>query len=181
MADRKASKPELEAMRQTIYQLQGEERLKKWMDFTLLECAEDDHHEWTKGITPTLRLHSWSTADPQHPKVVFSFTVREDNCNRAGNLHGGCTSTLFDFATSMPLVFVNKPGFWLQLGVSRTLNVSYLKPIPCGSKILIECELLSIGKTMCMIRGVMRRESDGLILTSCEHGKYNSDLQVSKL
>lgn len=134
-----------------------------------------------KDCMPTLRLHSWSTDDPKHPRVVFSFTVRPENCNASGNLHGGCTATLFDFATSMPLTFVNKPGFWLQLGVSRTLNVSYLRPIPCGSKILIDCELLSIGKTLCMTRGLMKRESDGVVLTSCEHGKYNSDLQVSKL
>lgn len=79
------------------------------------------------------------------------------------------------------MTLINKPGFWFYLGVSRTLNVSYLKPIPCGEKILIECELLSIGKTLCMLRGIMKRESDGVVLTSCEHGKFNSDPQPSKL
>lgn len=128
-----------------------------------------------------MKIHSWSTEDPKNPKVVFSYTVQKENCNRSGNLHGGCTASIFDFATSMPLALVNKPGFWFQLGVSRTLNVSYLKPIPCGSKILIECEIVGLGKTLGHTRGIMRRESDGVVLTTCEHGKFNSDLHMSKL
>lgn len=79
------------------------------------------------------------------------------------------------------MTLVNKPGFWFNLGVSVTLNCSYLRPIPSGTTILIECELLNIGKTLSTLRGVMKRESDGAVLTSCEHGKYNSDLPKSKL
>lgn len=37
-------KAERDAMRERIYRLQGGERLKAWMDFTLLECADEDHH-----------------------------------------------------------------------------------------------------------------------------------------
>lgn len=129
---------------------------------------------------PYLQLHSWSTADPKHPRVVFSYTVPSINSNRMGNMHGGCTATLFDWATTMPLTLINKPGFWFWLGVSRTLNVTYLKPIPVGESILIECEIMSIGKTLCTIRGVMRRQSDGVALATCEHGKYNTDLDMQK-
>lgn len=124
---------------------------------------------------PYLQLHSWSTDDPKHPKVTFSYTVQPDNSNRIGNMHGGCTATLFDYATSMPLCLVSKPGFWFHLGVSRTLNVSYLRPIPIGEKILIECEVMAMGKTLSTIRGIMRRENDGAVLATCEHGKYNTD------
>lgn len=106
---------------------------------------------------------------------MTQYTIQANNCNRLGNAHGGHIASLFDFVTSLPLALINKPGFWFYLGVSRTLNVTYLKPIPLGEKILVEAEILSVGRTLCSIRGSMRRESDGTLLTVCEHGKYNSD------
>lgn len=124
---------------------------------------------------PYLQLHSWSTDDPKHPRVVFSYEVPRNNTNRMGNMHGGCAATLFDFATTMPLCLINRPGFWFYLGVSRTLSVTYLRPIPVGDKIFIECEIMSVGKTLCTVRGIMRRQSDGVALATCEHGKFNTD------
>lgn len=128
---------------------------------------------------PYLKLHSWSHDEPKHPKIVFSYTVQENNANQRGSMHGGCTASLFDFATSLPLCLISKPGFWSYLGVSRTLNVTYLRPIPVGEKILIACELMGAGQTMCTVRGVMTRQSDGAVLATCEHGKYNVDPPVA--
>lgn len=91
------------------------------------------------------------------------------------NLHGGCAATLFDWATTLPLALVNKPGFWQYLGVSRTLNVTYLRPVPSGCEVLIECEVVQLGKRMCTIKGVMKRKQDGAIMAVCEHGKFNID------
>ncbi|KAI3402172.1 hypothetical protein diail_101, partial [Diaporthe ilicicola] len=110
---------------------------------------------------------------------LAQYTIQRNNCNRSGNAHGGHIASLFDLTTSLPLALINKPGFWFYLGVSRTLNVSYLKPTPCGEVILVEAELASIGKTMCCIRGTIRRESDRVVLATCEHHKYNTDPEVS--
>lgn len=77
------------------------------------------------------------------------------------------------------VTLINKPGFWYYLGVSRTLNVTYLRPIPCGSKILIECEIVNIGKKLCMLKGIMRRQEDNAVLATCEHGKFNIDPEES--
>lgn len=127
-------------------------------------------------------VHFLHLSPPKPRKWLISmaqYTVQRNNCNRLGNAHGGQIASLFDFVTSMPLALINKPGFWFYLGVSRTLNVTYLKPIPNGEEILVEAELVSIGRTLCSIRGTMRRESDGTLLATCEHGKYNTDLEPS--
>lgn len=107
------------------------------------------------------------------------YTIQQSDCNRLGNAHGGQVASLFDFVTSMPMTLINKPGFWFWLGVSRTLNVTYLKPIPMGEEILVEAEILSIGKRLTTVRGTMRRASDGTLLTVCEHGKVNTDPEAN--
>lgn len=130
------------------------------------------------SIVNHLSVHSHSDAMP-HPNLHFRFTVQPIHCNGLGNLHGGCTATLFDYCTSIPLLLVAQPGFWAFLGVTRTLNCTYLRPIPGGSTIDIYCELLSVGKRMSAIKGEMRAVGAdgklGALLAICEHGKVNTD------
>lgn len=78
------------------------------------------------------------------------------------------------------LALINKPGFWFLLGVSRTLNVTYLRPIPANETVLIECEILQVGKRLSSLKGVMKRKKDGAIMATCEHGKFNTDPPASK-
>lgn len=78
----------------------------------------------------------------------------------------------------MALAPIAKPGFWAFAGVTRTLSVTYLRPVPEGEKVLIESEVVHAGKRLCTIKGVMKRESDGAVLTICEHGKASIDPEV---
>ncbi|KOS17969.1 Acyl-coenzyme A thioesterase 13 [Escovopsis weberi] len=129
---------------------------------------------WMKTLLPHIKLVSVDPSLP-HPRVVFSFTTQASFSNRFHNLHGGAMATLFDFCTTMPLFLVNKPGFWQTLGVSRTLNVTYLRPVAAGTETLIECDILQIGRKICALRGVLRRKADGQVLAVCEHNKVNVD------
>ncbi|RDW79726.1 hypothetical protein BP6252_04364 [Coleophoma cylindrospora] len=113
--------------------------------------------------------------------TTLSFTIQPEHCNQLGNLHGGCAATVFDICTTTALVPISKPEFWAFGGVSRTLNVTYLRPVAHGETVLIESEVVHAGKRLCTIKGVMKRKRDGAIMVTCEHGKVNIDPEVSKL
>ena len=70
---------------------------------------------------------------------------------------------------------------WAYAGVTRTLNVTYLRPIAVGEEILIESTVVHAGKRLTTIHGVMKRKSDGAVMTTCEHGKVSIDPEVAKL
>ncbi|KAH8804995.1 putative acyl-coenzyme A thioesterase 13, partial [Xylogone sp. PMI_703] len=120
-----------------------------------------------------------SASATPHGSATFSYTVQEDHVNRLGNLHGGCTATIFDFLTTCALAPIAREGFWAYAGVSRTLNVTYLRPVPLGEEVVIECEVVHAGKRLCALKGVMKRKRDGAVLAICEHGKASIDPEVS--
>lgn len=70
-------------------------------------------------------------------------------CNPIERMHGGAVALLVDMATTMATAPVSAKGFWEFGGVTRTLNITMLQPIPAGSKLLVECKLKSIGKRLC--------------------------------
>lgn len=96
-------------------------------------------------------------------------------------MHGGCTATLFDACTTSALAPIAAPGFWAYAGVTRTLNVTYIQPVPVGLEVEIVSTVVSAGKRMAVIAGVMRErvaggeEGEGRVLAICEHGKVSID------
>ncbi|RFU28278.1 hypothetical protein B7463_g8053, partial [Scytalidium lignicola] len=120
-----------------------------------------------------------SASDKPHGNAQFSYTVKQEHINRLGNLHGGCTATIFDFATTCALAPIAREGFWALVGVTRTLNVTYLRPVALGEEVVIECDVVHAGRRLCTLKGVMKRKSDGAVLAICEHGKVNTDPAVN--
>lgn len=80
----------------------------------------------------------------------------------------------FDLTTSLTIVACNFPG-WESTGMSRRLDVTYLRPPVEGDDVLFECEVIQIGKRLAVLRGVMKREKDGVLLATCQHDKYLPD------
>ncbi|RYP55644.1 hypothetical protein DL769_010091 [Monosporascus sp. CRB-8-3] len=169
----------------------GIEGIKLYLESCLVAQKNPENHDWMTTILPHLTIISHS-ASPPHPRIVFRFTVQPVHCNGLGNLHGGCAATIFDLCTSLPLRLVSRPGFWQFMGVSRTLGVTYLQPVPAGSTVDVECELLQVGRRLCTARGVMRLAAgegagegeegkDRPVLAICEHGKVNVDPAAEKL
>ncbi|PVI06570.1 Thioesterase/thiol ester dehydrase-isomerase [Periconia macrospinosa] len=87
-----------------------------------------------------------------------------------GGLHGGAVALIFDITTSTAIIALSQPGFWDAGHVSRNLNCTYLRPVVEGQKILVESEVVTLGKRMAMTRAVIKTE-DGKVCCTCEHGK----------
>jgi acyl-coenzyme A thioesterase 13 len=102
--------------------------------------------------------------------VHYALTILPKLCNRGGNLHGGAAAALFDILTSTVLLTVAKPGYWDMLGVSRTLTVTFLRPIPLGTKVFVDCEVVAVGKNLANLKGTMKT-ADGKVCITCMHDK----------
>lgn len=116
-------------------------------------------------------------------KAVFAFTIPRQYSNTPAGpqtSHGGAIATFFDITTSMTIVANNFPG-WESTGVTRNLSVQYFKPPVEGDDVVIEAEVLSIGKQLATIRGVLRREKDGVVLATCQHDRYLGRAPDAKL
>lgn len=111
-----------------------------------------------------------ATATPKC-SVTLEMDVLPNYGNRMDNMHGGAVALVFDMCTTMCTGPIAKKDFWWFGGVSRKLDVTYLRPVKVGSTIVIECEVLQIGRRLATIRGVIRDKEDKRILAVGEHNK----------
>lgn len=94
--------------------------------------------------------------------TLYELHVDEKYANLNNIMHGGATATIFDMATMSALGPLSRPGYWFFMGgISRSLNVSFLRAVPTGTTVRIRSWVVQIGKTMAMIRGEMFSGGDG--------------------
>ncbi|KAI1506652.1 HotDog domain-containing protein [Biscogniauxia marginata] len=165
-----------------MQRLQGIERVEEYLRWLKETYKDPNKQEWMETIVPHLTVISHSLASP-YPRVTFRFTPQPGHSNGVTGVHGGCTASLFDHCTSMVLPLISRPGFWKFLGISRTLNVTYVRPMPVGEPVDVECEVVHAGRRLAALRGVARAaargaEGQGPVLAICEHGKVNTDPPV---
>ena len=100
----------------------------------------------------TISVHSASassTSGAELAHCVFHLRVLPAFCNPMGNMHGGAVALLADMATTMATAPASQPGWWEFGGVSRTLQVTYLKPVVGGTEVEVECFLRGAGRRLC--------------------------------
>lgn len=62
-------------------------------------------------------------------------------------------------------------SFWEFGGVSRTLSITLLAPMPKGSVIEVDCKLVKVGKRLSLIRCEFRDKQTRELMALGEHGK----------
>jgi acyl-coenzyme A thioesterase 13 len=71
---------------------------------------------------------------------------------------------------------IAKPGFWFFLGgVSRTLNISFLRTVPIGTTVRVNSRVVQAGRTMALIRSEIASVDGKLVYYTCEHHKVHVD------
>ena len=109
--------------------------------------------------------------------VTARLTIPASFCQGIGSMHGGATATIFDVVTTLPFVLIWRKDFWALMGVSRGLSVTYLEAVREGDEVEVEGEVVSLGKRLATVRGVMRKVEGGKvgkIVATCEHLKVET-------
>lgn len=120
-------------------------------------------------------VHASRSEDGRTSTVTVRMQIQEQHGNNVGTLHGGCAATLVDNITSLPLYFhssgeVGEP--WCFLGVTTSLNLTYLSGSPVGSWIDIVARVESVGRSLAVIEGEIFDVPDG------EHGTTHGAKRV---
>ncbi|MEW5301042.1 MAG: hypothetical protein WDW36_003925 [Sanguina aurantia] len=128
------------------------------MDFLLSEDRESFDSKALSGLKVT-------TLSPG--RCVCSFFVTEGHTNRYGTLHGGCTATLADVVSTVALTTSTELS-----GVSVNLAVTYLSPMPGGQEVIVDAQVVKIGKSLATINVTFSRKSDGAAVAVATHTKF---------
>ena len=109
-----------------------------------------------------------------HGKVEWELDITPFYTNLNGVMHGGAAGVIFDMGTTSALRTVQGKGSWDFLGgVTRALNISYLKSIPLNTTVRLTSEVVQHGRTMALIRGTMSSVDGKTVYAVCDHHKVN--------
>jgi acyl-coenzyme A thioesterase 13 len=82
-----------------------------------------------------ISAHDATTTTPAN--AGFEVSIDPYLCNVDGTLHGGAASTILDNLTGEALHVVARKGWIDYRSVSRTLTVTFLRPVVMGSKVRV--------------------------------------------
>ncbi|KAF8344276.1 HotDog domain-containing protein [Cantharellus anzutake] len=101
--------------------------------------------------------------------VVSEIEVTPDMCNFWRTMHGGCTATILETATSLPVPAFIRSEEWLYSGVSSSLSINYYLPAGLGEKLKVIATTRAGGKRSVTVQGEIWSKN-GLV-ASCVHVK----------
>lgn len=107
--------------------------------------------------------------------VEYTLPITPAYANLNGVMHGGAAGVIFDMCTTTALCPIARPGFWEFLGgVTRSLNISYLRAVPVGTTVRIKSRVVQAGRTMALIKGEMTSLDGETVYATVEHHKVNT-------
>ena len=108
------------------------------------------------------------SASAESASVVYEVTIDPFLCNVVKTLHGGAAATILDHITATALFTISTPSFLDRGILSRTLTITFHRPVPMGVRAIVEAEVVSAGKTLANVRGVIKTP-DGKPCVTCIH------------
>ncbi|KKZ61975.1 hypothetical protein EMCG_03532 [[Emmonsia] crescens] len=106
--------------------------------------------------------------------AVWELNITEFWANLNGVMHGGAYGVIFDMCTAISMCPLSREGYWEFLaGVTRSLNISYLKAVPIGTTIYIRANVIQHGRTMALIAATMESQDGKVIYATAEHHKVH--------
>lgn len=133
-----------------------------------LKQAICDDPNYTGFDTPIAREAVLTSVTPG--RTEWEATIQPFMCNKSTNLHGGAACTLLDNLTSTALLTIAKEGFLDGGHVSRTITMTYLRPVPVGTKVRLICTAVSGGKRLAHCTGQIET-MDGKLCVTMAHDK----------
>ncbi|CAI4226229.1 unnamed protein product [Auanema sp. JU1783] len=104
-------------------------------------------------------------ADNGHVKIEFDVT--NELTNEMGTLHGGCSATLIDIATTAACMLTSKAA----PGVSVNLDVNYMSAAKLGDTVVLEAKVLRIGNTLAYTEGTLFLKNSEKLVAKGMHTK----------
>jgi len=139
--------------------------------YRIIAAKRPKHHiDFDRKVMEAMKLID---AGPEG-SVHFELLIDEQFSNLNDVMHGGAAGVIFDMSTTTALGPLQKPNYWLFLGgVTRSLNISYLRAVPIGTTVRLKSWVVQHGRTMAMIRGEMTSLDGKTIYCVAEHHKVN--------
>ncbi|CAN8104581.1 unnamed protein product [Discula destructiva] len=146
------------------------------LNATILDASLGPPYELPVPLSTTAVAH---LPPPPNTSIVSTCTsklfIGKEYGNFNGVLHGGAAGVIFDMLTTIALGPVARPGFWVFLGgVTRTLNISYLKAVPINTTVIVHAYCYQVGRTTAYIKGWMTSEDGATTYAVCDHHKIHT-------
>lgn len=143
--------------------------LSSWDRVIALNKAITEDPNYCGADTVANREGKTTLLKAEPGRTEWEMVITNAHANKSGNLHGGMACIILDNLTSTALLTLAKPGFIDAGHVSRTITMSYLRPVPIGSKVKIICEAVAAGRNTANLRGEI--QLDGKTCVTCIHDK----------
>merc|ERR1719273_2691417 len=104
-------------------------------------------------------------------RCITSMKIEQEHTNIFGTMHGGCTATIIDDASTLALVDDSEESL-KHLGVSVKINVDYIKPAKLGTEIIVDARLKKRGRTLAFLDVEIRDKNSNAIIATGSHTKF---------
>ena len=118
-------------------------------------------------------LRNATFVSSSHGSFVCEVPVTLALCNRYGTLHGGAAATLVDVCTTAALLTQAAEGERTPVsGVTVSLNVIYLRGAELGDTVVVESEVLKLGRGIATLACKLRSKRSGEVCSTGSHVKF---------